>query len=72
MSISKKNMDGKTKITISKNDGYMEIRVEGHNSNPLICSAISAIMQTTELGLKSLALGEERVIIKEYKECFQD
>ena len=65
-------MIGKTKITITKKDGYMSIEVDGHNNDPIICAGISAIMQTTELGLKSLAIGEESVIIEEIGNVFQD
>lgn len=65
-------MIGKTKITITKKDGYMSIEVDGHNNDPIICAGISAIMQTTELGLKSLAIGEENVIIEEIGNVFQD
>ena len=65
-------MIGKTKITITKKDGYMSVEVDGHNNDPIICAGISAIMQTTELGLKSLAIGEENVIIEEIGNVFQD
>ena len=46
-----------TKITIIKNaeKGYMQITAEGHHDEPIVCSAISAIMQTTEAGLELLA-----------------
>lgn len=54
-----------TTITIVKDDGYMMIEVDGHNDDPIICAGISAIMQTTELGLKSLALSTNSVTIKE-------
>ena len=65
-------MIGKTKITITKKDGYMSIEVDGHNNDPIICAGISAIMQTTELGLKSLAIGEENVIIREMENVSKD
>ena len=46
-----------TKITIIKNaeKGYMQITAEGHHDEAIVCSAISAIMQTTEAGLELLA-----------------
>ena len=50
----------------------MSIDVLGHNDDPIICAGISAIMQTAELGLKSLAIDEESVIIEEIGNCFQD
>lgn len=56
-------MVGKTQIDIIKDDGIMEIKVNGHNSNPITCSAISAIMQTTELGLIALSNSVDNVII---------
>lgn len=56
-------MDGKTKIDIYKGDGQMEIKVNGHNDNPVTCGAISAIMRTTELGLIALSNSVDNVII---------
>ena len=46
-----------TKITIKKDEkeGYMSITADGHHKDPTVCSAISAIMQTTEAGLELLA-----------------
>lgn len=46
-----------TKINIVKDakEGYMMIEVDGHHEEPHVCSAISAIMQTTELGLIALS-----------------
>lgn len=61
-----------TKIVIKKDDGFMSIEVDGHNENPIICAGISAIMQTAELGLKSLAVDEKSVTIYEVEDFFQD
>ena len=58
-------MKGITKINITKGDGYMKIEVDGHNEDSIICAAISAIVQTCELGLKALAETTKNVIIKE-------
>lgn len=46
-----------TKITIVKDakKGYMQITADGHHEDPIVCSAISAIMQTTEAGLELLS-----------------
>lgn len=60
-------MVGKTKITVTKGDGYMSIEANGHHKEPIVCSAISAIMQTTEAGLKNLADSVDNVIIKEVR-----
>lgn len=56
-------MDGKTKITIVKGNGVMSIKAEGHNDDELVCTAISAIMQTCEAGLELLADSVDSVII---------
>ena len=45
------NMGGNmTRISITKDakEGYMMIEVDGHHEEPHVCSAISAIMQTTD------------------------
>lgn len=60
--------DGKTHIKITKGDGYMCIEAEGHHKEPIVCSAISAIMQTTEAGLKQLANSVNNVTIEEREE----
>lgn len=61
-------MKTETKISILKSDGFMSIIVDGHNNNPILCAGISAIMQTCELGLKSLSLDEESIQITEREE----
>ena len=61
-------MNTETKISILKSDGFMSIIVDGHNSNSILCAGISAIMQTCELGLKSLSLDEESIQIIEREE----
>lgn len=53
------------RITITKNDGYMKIEVEGHSKDPITCAGISAIMQTCEAGLERLANSVKDVIITE-------
>lgn len=58
-------MDRQTTITIVKGDGYREICVKGHNDDPIICSALSAIVETAELGLKALANSTNGVTIIE-------
>lgn len=59
--------EGSTRITILQGDGYMQIVVVGHNSDPITCAGISAIMETCALGLESLSIDAENVIFnKEY------
>lgn len=62
------NLKGITKINITKGDGYMNIEIDGHNEDSVICAGISAIIQTCELGLKALAENGKNVIIKEMYE----
>lgn len=54
-----------TKINIVKDavKGYMKIEVIGHHEEPTVCSAISAIMQTTEVGLETLSNSVNNVTI---------
>lgn len=68
MENEKVNMGGKTHIKITKGDGYMCIEARGHHKEPIVCSAISAIMQTTEAGLKQLANSVNNVTIEEREE----
>lgn len=43
------------KITaIHHEDGYMKVEANGH-TDPIICSAVSAIIQTAVLGLNEIA-----------------
>ena len=60
-----------TKINIVKDvkEGYMMIEVDGHHEEPHVCSAISAIMQTTELGLIALSNSVNNVKIKVHEDC---
>ena len=60
-----------TEITIRKDEkeGYMMIEVDGHHEEPHVCSAISAIMQTTELGLIALSNSVDNVTIKIVEDC---
>lgn len=58
-------MGGKTVITITKGDGYMQITAQGHHKEEAVCAGISAIMQTCEAGLERLANSVNNVIIKE-------
>ena len=60
-------MSGETRIKVFKGDGEMTIEVEGHNSDPIVCAGISAIMQTCELGLLAIANSSEEVNILEFK-----
>lgn len=60
MDLTKEN-----RITITKGNGYREIRVEGHNQDPIVCSALSAIVETTILGLEALANSTNSVTIIE-------
>lgn len=60
MDLTKEN-----RITITKGNGYREIRVEGHNLDPIVCSALSAIVETTILGLEALANSTNSVTIIE-------
>ena len=50
---------------IVKNDGYMRIVADGHHKDPIVCSGISAIMQTCELGLKAIADSYDGVEVSE-------
>ena len=61
-----------TKITIRKDEkqGYMSITADGHHNDPTVCSAISAIMQTTEAGLELLANSVNGVTINVVEDCF--
>ena len=66
------NMGGNmTRISIIKDakEGYMMIEVDGHHEEPHVCSAISAIMQTTELGLIALSNSVNNVTIKIVEDC---
>ena len=60
-----------TKITIKKDEkeGYMSITADGHHKDPTVCSAISAIMQTTEAGLELLANSVNNVTINVIEDC---
>lgn len=58
-------MKRETIITITKGDGYREIRVEGHHDDPIVCAGLSAIIETAELGLKALANSTNNVTITE-------
>lgn len=60
MDLTKEN-----RITITKGNGYREIRVEGHNQDPVICAGLSVIIETTELGLQALANSVNSVTLKE-------
>ena len=60
-------MNGETRIKVFKSDGEMTIEVEGHNSDPIVCAGISAIMQTCELGLTALANSVKNVKIDIYE-----
>lgn len=61
-----------TEITIKKDAkrGYMSIEADGHHEDPTVCSAISAIMQTTEAGLELLANSVKNVKIYIEEDCF--
>lgn len=63
-----------TKIIINKDaqEGYMMIEVDGHHEEPHVCSAISAIMQTTELGLIALSNSVNNVTININDNTFHD
>lgn len=54
-----------TKVMIVKGNGYMRIVADGHHKDPIVCSGISAIMQTCELGLKAIADSYDGVKIEE-------
>lgn len=61
-------MEEQTKITIIEGNGYREIRVEGHNDDPIVCAGLSAIIETTTYGLQALANANKSVtIIREEK-----
>ena len=69
------NMGGNmTRISITKDakEGYMMIEVDGHHEEPHVCSAISAIMQTTELGLIALSNSVNNVTISINDNAFHD
>lgn len=61
-----------TKIIIRKDEkeGYMSITADGHHEDPTVCSAISAIMQTTEAGLELLAKSVNGVTINIIEDCY--
>ena len=66
------NMGGNmTEITIKKDEkeGYMSITADGHHEDPRVCAGISAIMQTTELGLIALSNSVNNVTIKIVEDC---
>ena len=60
MDLTKEN-----RITITRGNGYREIRVEGHNLDPIVCAGLSAIMETTTYGLQALANSTKSVTIVE-------
>lgn len=72
MGLNRRKIEGITKISITKGDGYMNIQVHGHNEDSITCAGISAIIQTCELGLKALAENRKNVIIKEYEEDLEE
>lgn len=61
-----------TKIIIAKDEGYMQITVDGHHKDPIVCAGISAIMQTAELGLKAIHESYDGVRLVSYDEYFKD
>lgn len=63
-------MDGRTKIRVFQDEGYTQITVEGHNSNPNTCAGISAIVETCKLGLHALANSVDNVDYKEKQDYF--
>jgi hypothetical protein len=44
-----------TKVTVRMRNGEMEIYAVDHATDPIICAAISAILETAVLGLQAIA-----------------
>lgn len=65
-------MDGKTKIYVEQDEGYTKILVENHNSSPITCAGISAIVETCRLGLNALANSVDNVEYKEKQNCLEE
>ena len=59
------NEKKKTTITIVKDNGYMRVSINGHHKDPIVCSGLSAIIQTCELGLKAIADSYDGVEVSE-------
>ena len=50
-----KGADLITKITVTMRNGEMEIYAVDHATDPIVCAAISAIMETAVLGLQAIS-----------------